>query len=242
MAVAALEPHPELAVAYPDYWERRGDGGQWSYKPHMLPDWDCDAAQEAPGSLYGITAIYRTDALRAVGGFDVDCPGHEDADLQMALTYAGYCAARIPRRLYVYNLETGERRNESKRDETAVVDWIRNKYAGRPRMACGTCGGRAAVVEPISAAVTQEVVLTGAMTEVQYNGAKLGGFSIRGGATGMTYTFAKGDIRPVMNEDLGFFESMPEYTVLRGAQRQPDGAMPELTVDGPPSGRRAAVA
>lgn len=243
---AALEPHPELTVAYPDYWERTAAGTvapvQWHYKPHMLHDWDCDAAQTAPGSLYGVTAIYRTDALRAVGGFDVDCPGHEDADLQMALTYAGYCAARIPRRLYVYNLETGQRRNESKRDEESVVDWIRNKYTGRDRVACGTCGGRASVVEPIAAAVTQEVVLTGAMTEVQYNGAKAAPFTIRGGQTGMTYMFAKGDIRPVMNEDLGFFEAQPEYVVLRGAQRQPDDAQPELTVDGPPSGRRANVA
>lgn len=259
--VAALEGHPELAVAYPDYWERTAVSAdvpvQWTYTPHQLDDWDCERAQgepqmveengilraSLPGSIYSTTAIYRTDAVRAVGGFDPKAPGHEDADLHMALAYAGYCAAHIPRRLFVYNLATGTRRVESKAIDPAVIEWLADKYRGREKMACGSCGGRAAYVEPIAAALTQEVVLTGAMTEVEYIGEKAGGFTVRGGVTGMTYLFSKGDAKkPVMNEDLGFFKGHPEYVVRPSAQRQPADAMPELTIDGPPSGHRARVA
>lgn len=259
--VAALEGHPELAVAYPDYWERTAVSAdvpvQWQYVPHKLDDWDCERAQgepqmieengilraSLPGSIYSTTAIYRTDAVRAVGGFDPKAPGHEDADLHMALAYAGYCAAHIPRRLFVYNLATGTRRLESKAIDPAVIEWLADKYRGREKMACGSCGGRAAYVEPIAAALTQEVVLTGAMTEVEYIGEKAGGFTVRGAVTGMTYLFSKGDAKkPVMNEDLQFFKGHPEYVVKPSAQRQPDDAMPELTIDGPPSGHRARVA
>lgn len=242
--------HPELAVVYPEYWERvarpQASGAiEYDYRAHELPDWDCERGI-LPGAIYGVTAIYRREAIDAVGGFDEAAPGWEDGDLQVALSYAGYCAARLPRRLYVYSLDHGGRRAENLAREPEVIEWFRAKYAGRESMACRSCGGGPVRVSSpvISDGAGDAVILSGGMTEVQYTGDMQGAFNLRGGASGTFYTFGAGkhSRKPVLNEDLGFFDANPDYQVLREGAPQPLDAPPTLTIDGPPSGRRAAVA
>lgn len=88
------------------------------------------------------------------------------------------------------------------------------------------------------------VVLSGGMTEVQYTGPMQGSFTLRGGQSGAYYVFDAGRNRnkAVLDEDLAFFEASPDYLVLREGSPQAADAMPALQVDGPPRGRRAAVA
>lgn len=245
---ATIDRHPELAVVYPDYWERTRDGlsapAAWEYRAHELPEWDCDKAV-LPGAIYGVTAIYRRAALDAVGGFDEDAPGWEDGDLQVALAYAGYCAARLPRRLYVYSLtQSTGRRDDNLSHEAEVVSWFRKKYQGRESMACRSCGSAPASVPSPVVDDGGAVILSGGMTEVEYVGAMSSPFNLRGRASGTFYTFGAGRhaSKPVLNEDLAFFDANPDYRVLREGTPQPLDAQPSLTVDGPPSGRRASVA
>lgn len=246
---ATIDRHPELAVVYPDYWERLRDGSStpvtYEYRAHELPEWDCDKAI-LPGAIYGVTAIYRREAFDAVGGFDETAPGWEDGDLQVALSYAGYCAARLPRRLYVYNLDHGARRDDNLAHEDEVISWFREKYKGRESMACRSCGSAPAVVPSpvVDDSAGGAVILSGGMTEVEYVGAMSSPFNLRGRASGTFYTFGAGRHarKPVLNEDLEFFDANPDYRVLREGTPQPIDAQPSLTVDGPPSGRRAAIA
>ncbi len=248
--VETAERNPGHAVVYPDYWLRHGvpaaDGRTaWTYTPDPLPDWDCTKGA-LPGALYGVTAIYRRAAVEAVGGFDEAAPGWEDGDLQVALAYAGYCAARLPRRLYVYNVEQSSgRRADNLAREPEVLEWFRNKYAGRQSMACGTCGGKSVrVTSPVMDGGNDAVVLSGGMTEVQYTGSASGSFTVKGAKSGAFYTFGSGrhKAKAVLDEDLTFFDTSPEFNVLRDGSPQAPDAPPSLTVDGPPSGRRAAVA
>lgn len=246
--VETIDRHPELAVVYPDYWERIGSTSQgrttYEYRPHPLPDWDCNEA-EKPGAVYAVTAIYRRDALEAVGGFDEAAPGWEDGALQVALAYAGRCAARLARRLFVYTLDSGGRRADNLAREPEIVEWFRHKYEGVAKVACNSCGGGPArVSSPVMGDGGDAVVLSGGMTAVQYTGALGGSFSVRGGQSGAFYTFGAGREarKAVLNEDLGYFEASPEYAVERDGSPQAPDAKPRLQIDGPPSGVRAAVA
>lgn len=252
--VASLEARPDLAVVYPDYWERdpvpdnSGTGYvAYSYGTRKeLPDWSCDEGAKA-GALYAITAIYRTEALRAVGGFDPEAQAMacEDGDLQMALAYAGYCAGHLPRRAFVYARDRGSVAPWHYGEEQVgkFVGWLRKKYEGK-KVACGSCGGGRVSPPPMSPdGMAEPLVLSGNMYEVEYTGPMGGSFTIRGAQSGMESIFqGKGSRAAVLAEDVAFFDASPDYTVHRSAAPQAPDAQPSLTVDGPPHGRRAAVA
>lgn len=252
--VASLDARTDLAVVYPDYWERdpvpdtSGTGRvTYTYGTRKeLPDWSCDEGAKA-GALYAITAIYRTEALRAVGGFDPEAQAQacEDGDLQMALAYAGYCAGHLPRRAFVYARDRGSVAPWHYGEEQVgkFVGWLQKKYEGK-QVACGSCGGGRVSPPPMSPdGMAEPLVLSGNMYEVEYTGPMGGSFTIRGAQSGMESIFqGKGSRAAVLAEDVGFFDASPDYTVHRSAAPQEPDAKPALTVDGPPHGRRAAVA
>lgn len=258
--VATIERNPGLAVVYPDYWERDPVPDAtlkgritYRYTPHELPDWTCDWV-ERPGAIHGITAVYRTAAVREVGGFDVEAAGWEDGDLQMALTYAGHCSARLARRAYVYCRDRGTvgtwHYADSEERATKIGAWLKAKYAGRQNMSCGGCSGQQGrAASPVVSAFGGDgggaaVVLSGDMVEVAYVGGAAGDFTLRGRSSGAQYRFGKGRHarKAVLLEDLEFFESSQDYRVEAEGMPQPADAPPRLAADGPPHGGRASVA
>jgi glycosyltransferase involved in cell wall biosynthesis len=63
-------------------------------------------------NVFGDTcALFRSEALRAVGGFETDRLSHEDWETMAKLAFAGYDVDVVPRTLFWYRSSTGSRRD-----------------------------------------------------------------------------------------------------------------------------------
>lgn len=63
-------------------------------------------------NVFGDTcALFRSEALRAVGGFETDRYSHEDWETMAKLAFAGYDVDVVPRTLFWYRSSTGGRRD-----------------------------------------------------------------------------------------------------------------------------------
>lgn len=96
LLAAALEHSGEATVSHAYCHERLTELGWGEWR---VPEWD--PLQLLITNLHPVTALVRTDAFRAVGGF---CPemteGYEDWELWIRLSARGYRGVRVPEVLF----------------------------------------------------------------------------------------------------------------------------------------------
>lgn len=105
-----------------------------------------EAVKEAPARCYCfdngwqvhlVTAVIRTDWLRAIGGFDETLPGMEDTDMFHRLHDAGHCGQRVPVPLVHYRgLGERSRTFEARADRQDIKEKIGRKYNRGSAMPC----------------------------------------------------------------------------------------------------------
>jgi len=88
------------------------------------------------------------------GGFDIEIPGMEDWDYQIAVHSLGYCAYNIPEPLFVYRLQTSTKREKDYAridDIKAYLDkkWAKYRKEG-VKMGCGCGGPKKPTGKPVS--------------------------------------------------------------------------------------------
>lgn len=139
---------------YTDYFVNVGRPGE-SLEQWETFDWECSryvqtgSGEELVGTLLQLKHancyLLPADKFRECGGYDENCPAHEDHDLQIALEATGLCFVRIPVGGFFYRVKTGDRRIESKKNWESAKHWFHKKweayYTGEKEMPCGHCPG-----------------------------------------------------------------------------------------------------
>ena len=123
-------------------------GGGWVYtdlhyvksngdnRIHRAPDWDSGRLWRK--GICAVTALYPTEAWRAVGGFNEELQ-HEDWVFHIDITLAGWCGTRVPEPLLTYRHTTGTRRNEGINSKGFIA--IKTKYSEASLVGCGCSKG-----------------------------------------------------------------------------------------------------
>jgi GT2 family glycosyltransferase len=121
---AAIEQQPDAMLLYSD--EDKIDEANRRFDPYFKPDWNLDlmAAQNCV-SHFG---IYRTETVRAAGGFRAGCEGAQDWDLALRVARMASPAriVHIPRILYHWRAIDGStaRGMDSKDYATTAQDRV----------------------------------------------------------------------------------------------------------------------
>jgi GT2 family glycosyltransferase len=130
-----LAADPALAFAY-------GDAeffGGWSGRLRF-PDFD--GYRLLYRSIVTATSLMRTDAFRAVGGFDPALPGYEDWDLYLGALEHGFGGRRVPQVVLDYRRHETSRLATDRRDYRRRYRAIRAKhralYADADRLAAAS--------------------------------------------------------------------------------------------------------
>lgn len=115
-----------------------------SYR-YLFSDWIQDGqpikAHAKPfcvGRFHLVTAVYPTDVIRAVGGFDENLRGMEDTELALKVMARGVCGVRIPRALVHYRRAGGRSHDLHKSGEIDALQAEIDRRYGGIRMPC--CG------------------------------------------------------------------------------------------------------
>lgn len=112
---------------------------------YLFSDWVQDGqpikAHKKPfcvGSFHLVTAVYPTDVIRAVGGFDELLRGMEDTELSLKVMARGVCGVRIPRALVHYRRAGGRSHDLHRTGEIEQIQAEIDRRYGGIRMPC--CG------------------------------------------------------------------------------------------------------
>lgn len=114
---------------------------------YLFSDWVQDGqpitAHAKPfcsGRFHLITAVYPTEVIRAVGGFDETLSGMEDTALALSVMARGVCGVRIPRALVHYRKGGGRSHALHQSGEIERLQAEINRRYGGIRMSC--CGDK----------------------------------------------------------------------------------------------------
>jgi len=177
------------------------------------------------GCLHAVTGLYRKADWKTIGGFDEELPAWEDWDFQLKLANIGVCGTRVPLPLFTYRKDTGFRREENYADfegsKAGILARWGDYFEGRKElMGCGGCGGggggRVAAPPPREQLAMPPDSPDNGYETVEYMGAKLGAFSVRG-ESGQVYRFSaypSDKMRYVLSSDIDFFLTRPDFRVL----------------------------
>lgn len=93
-----------------------------------------------------ITGVYAKRDWKLVGGFNVNAPGWEDYDFQVALFEHGICGSRLAFPGITYRYATGQRREDNFANRHDLVQYIREAHSRLYNdkgflMGCSSCGG-----------------------------------------------------------------------------------------------------
>ena len=113
----------------------KGDGSlvftDWISAPkmenHQAENWNL--ARLLDHALFAVTFMHTKAIWEEVGGFSEDIALWEDWDYTLKLAMAGAKGIRIPKPLFVYRYQTGNRRNDSLAQQTELLKIIRSRYA-----------------------------------------------------------------------------------------------------------------
>lgn len=109
------------------YSDWKTDDGRGKVEVHTMPNYGLEAIRAKP-AIHAVTALIPRTWFEAVGGFDETLPAYEDVDLIMKLFTGGYCGARIPEPLLIYNLDYGQRRANGKPFEEKFKQHLIDRY------------------------------------------------------------------------------------------------------------------
>ncbi|MEA2404066.1 MAG: hypothetical protein QOE08_713, partial [Thermoleophilaceae bacterium] len=120
--VAALDAHPEAAIAYSDF-QMFGDDDQRI----VAPSWS--SRRELDSNFIGTAAVFRREAWEQVGGYDTEI-GYEDWDFWVAIVEQGWEGVKVPGALWHYRVHDGGVYSGHVRDDQAVKAEILLKHPG----------------------------------------------------------------------------------------------------------------
>jgi len=118
VAEAAIA-HPDAVLIYSD--EDKLDEHGRLYEPYFKPDWNPDLLRSQ--NYINHLSVYRSDAVRGVGGFREGFEGSQDYDLLLRVTDAAAAGAvhHIPRVLYHWRAVAG-----SEAQQAGIKDYTRD--------------------------------------------------------------------------------------------------------------------
>lgn len=195
----------------------------------------------------GSSVLYPRSAIQSVfdsqGGYDLEIPGMEDKDVQIAVHANGFCAYRIEEPLFVYRMYSTSKREKDYNKLKEISAYLEKKWApyksGEKKMGCG-CGPKKQAKNMASSTMSssgnfsqemlngsQSAESQGSMVEVEYVGPIPETFSVRSYADpGLRYRFGNNQYhrtRPVLLDDVKHLTSMtdgmgePLYRVVPSA-------------------------
>lgn len=124
-----------LKATYAIEKECQGDGSivytDWisapKMEPHQAENWNLERLMSH--ALFAVTFMHTKTIWKEVGGFSEDIDLWEDWDYTLKLAMAGAKGIRVPKQLFVYRYQTGNRRNESLANKDELLQQIRGKFA-----------------------------------------------------------------------------------------------------------------
>ena len=143
-----------FGVTDPEQFERNGrlihydPSDQFAIIRYKAFEYDCETAQRQPeidsnGEFYIwnlVTSLVPIELHKKIGGFDEVMESWEDWDYWIRMARYGFCFIRLPEELVSYRFYTGSRREIGRQLAGKLLDYLRTKYEGEPKMACGGCG------------------------------------------------------------------------------------------------------
>ena len=93
---------------------------------HKAENWNIQRLKDH--ALFAVTFAVPRSAYFQVGGFDESLDLWEDWDFTIKLALAGYVGIRVPKPLFAYCYDTGERREQSLENKDRLFKAIRGKY------------------------------------------------------------------------------------------------------------------
>lgn len=193
-----------------------------------------------PGSSVLIPRNIVETVLKKQGGWDIEIPGMEDWDYQIAIHDSGFCAYHITEALFVYRYYSSTKREKDYaivKDVKNYVDkkWKKYRLDGEI-MGCG-CGSKSVVkTKPISTLKSSgnfpnvmqiiDETTSEQMVNVEYLGTNEGKFTVRSQVVhGVTYRFDNNHhkMRTVFLRDAEYLvsrrnkDNQPEYRIVQGA-------------------------
>lgn len=137
-------------IIYSDMIQHNIVDGKEKMSVYRYPEFQCDRA--AGGMQYpGSSVLYPRAAAQSVfdsqGGYDLDIPGMEDKDFQVAVHANGFCAYRVEEPLFVYRLYSTTKREKDYNVIDDITSYMNEKWSeyrtGVKKMGCG-CGAKSA--------------------------------------------------------------------------------------------------
>lgn len=196
---------------------------------YRYPEFQCERVplgMQYPGS----SVLYPRKVVQSVfdsqGGYDLEIPGWEDKDFQIAVHVNGACACRVPEPLFVYRIYSTTKREKDYNNSQAITAYLDSKWAvyktGEKKMGCG-CGSQTKVPTSMPNSTmsssgnftAESLAQSGAdqfnpnqMVEIEYIGELREPFSIRSRVRpDLHYRFANNEfhkIKPVFLLDAEF--------------------------------------
>ncbi len=220
-------------VVYSQWFDDKGADGISVYDP---PDYDAKLLV-SKGAIHAVTALYPKSAWSKVQGFDETLSHWEDWDFQLSLADIQVCGTKIPRPLFTYRKDTGQRRemhsaafNQGK--DAILAKWSRLWDGGEELMACQGCpgGGGKRYAAPPAAGVNggagvARIQPREGYVVLAYQGASTSTRVYRGTATGTRYRFGNS---PSHKIKYVFEADLPALLSLR------DGGHPLFEQQSPP--------
>jgi len=207
-------------------------------------------AMRYPGSSVLIPQKVIKAVLEKQGGWDIQIPGMEDWDFQIAMHDAGFCAYHIPEALFVYRLQSSTKRKKDHAKIDDILQYIDEKWHAYrkegKKMGCG-CRKKTLVKSTPQSALSSsgnfandlvEVVSESQMVDVEYMGPITSPFRIDSKVSrNISYRFANNQhnkVQTVLISDARFLESLvgpdtrPLYRIITGKSmenRDPTAAL-----------------
>jgi glycosyltransferase involved in cell wall biosynthesis len=175
---------------------------------HRASEFICDKAhaQPDPNDMYIwnlITCLTPKRFHDKIGGFDESMRSWEDWDYWLRMTHEGICFTWLEQPLVEYRFDTGTRRSLANPTESGedgrqlgvdLIEYLRDKYEGKEKMACGGCRkhqalptSRPAVPMANSLNAGSVNMAAGDMVWVELNDGNIGSHPISFGGTNYGY-------------------------------------------------------
>lgn len=232
LLLAAATDRKNSSEYYYSDWYKQEEG-----KVYKAADFDADHMRT--NLIHSVTALYPTNAIKAIGGFDEQLDAWEDWDFVLRLiAEGGLCGVHVPFPLLYYRYHTGSRREALYKDRERHTEIMCTKHHSimveKAPMACGCSGGRTTYSPPVNIGDVPIPVTQDGHTLVEFIGNSAPR-TYRGQASGREYRFGRDEghrVQYVVNTDLPqFVNNKPHF---RLAIADSDG-MAILEALGPPN-------
>lgn len=213
--------------------ESKAKGRLLSYNPktnlsilsYKSAEYDCERAIRQPDPsnhfIWNLTSsLLPREWHNEIGGFDESMPSWEDWDYWIRMARAGKCFRRIPQPLVMYRFHSGTRRESGLHDYKNLIEYLLNKYKGKPVMPCSTCPGRSgrAPAPAIYTPAQTPNLEASKMSDdnyvlVSYNHPNLGAHKVVGPVSGVNYGYRNGGGKDKMYVDKRDVAARPDVFV-----------------------------